>query len=165
VDSFGTYLGAADATFELDVLDRAEFDPPVFHRASGSTTAGLQADMTVTGAYAGRSTYVYEIKIDSASSGAQSTFKWRKYLRGRSDGGGPFGSAALPVSLSPTLLDDGTYVQWAGYLRARRERPLDGHRARGRRVPVAQRRRGLDAAAVDDERRFGGKRLFQRRDE
>ena len=113
VDSFGTYLGAADATFELDVLDRAEFDPPVFHRASGSTTAGLQADMTVTGAYAGRSTYVYEIKIDSASSGAQSTFKWRKYLRGRSDGGGPFGSAALPVSLSPTLLDDGTYVQWA----------------------------------------------------
>ena len=113
VDSFGTYLGDADATFELDVLDRAEFDPPVFHRASASTTAGLQADMTVTGTYAGRSTYVYEAKIVSASAGAQSSFKWRKYLRGRRDGGGPFGSAALPVSLSPTLLDDGTYVQWA----------------------------------------------------
>ena len=113
VDAFGTYLGDADAMFELDVLDRAEFDPPVFHRAVASTTAGLQADMTVTGAYAGRSTYVYEVKIVSASAEAQSTFKWRKYLRGRREGGGPFGSAALPVSLSPTLLDDGTYVQWA----------------------------------------------------
>ena len=114
VDSFGTYTGADDATFELEVLDPTlAFDPPVFHRASASTTAGLQADMTVTGTYAGRSTYVYECKIVTAPANAQSTFKWRKYLRGRSDGGGPFGSAALPVSLSPTLLDDGTYVQWA----------------------------------------------------
>ena len=62
--------------------------PP--HSASASTTAGLQADMTVTGTYAGRSTYVYEAKIVSASAGAQSSFKWRKYLRGRRDGGGPF---------------------------------------------------------------------------
>lgn len=114
VDSFGTFTGLHDSTYTVDVLDRAEYDPPVFHRGSGSTTTGLQQKLTVTGTYTGRSTYVYEVKITSIThTSLISQFQWRKYLRGYGAGGGPFSGTDLPVSLSPILLDDGTYIQWA----------------------------------------------------
>ena len=111
IASYGTFTGVNDATFVVDITHNNDVDPPIFDRATGSTSTGLYAQLTVTGTYAGRSTYVYEVKIVTAVAGV-SRFRWRKYLRGFGDGGGPFSASDKSLSLSPVLLDDGVYVTW-----------------------------------------------------
>lgn len=113
IDSYGTYTGEKDTSYVVEILDDKRHDLPTFHRSSSGSTTGLQSKMDVVGNYTGNSTYVFEVKVVSASTGDLSSFTWRKYLLGYADGGGPFSTFTRKLSLSPVALDDGLSVSWA----------------------------------------------------
>lgn len=87
IDSFGEYTGAADATIDVEIVDQASVEPPIFYPGASSTAAGLATVLGVgaSAAYTGNTTQVYEVYIAS-TSGAVSTYKWRAYLEGHAAG-------------------------------------------------------------------------------
>ena len=114
VDSYGVYAGDYDATYEIEIHEpiSSEVTSPVLERAAGSDTTGLASNLKVSGTYAGKVTYFYEVEIADAS-GTASTFKWRKYLEGASAGAGPFYAARdVTLATQPQELDEGVKVSW-----------------------------------------------------
>jgi hypothetical protein len=129
ITTYGTYTGAEDAVYTVEILGAPSVDPVVMYRPPDSSTTGLAAHMEVTGDYTGNITYQYEIRITNADV-SPTSFRWRKYPMGTKvmpmdaqqgwytrtnyyqlAGGGPW-SLPMQTSLGTTYLDEGMSVNW-----------------------------------------------------
>ena len=131
VDSFGTYTGADDATFELEVLDPTlAFDPPVFHRQREHhrrAAGGHDRHRHVRRPEHRPRVRVQdchragELSVDVQVAQVPARAKRRR---------GPVRLGGAPREPLPDAPGRRHVRAVGGHLRAHRGRPLDGHRAR-----------------------------------
>jgi len=110
IDAYGTYSGFVDEEYTVEIVGATKVEEPILAYGPGSLTTGLAAQLTVSGTYSSKRSYVYEVVVEDVAS-SPNKFKWRRYLPGHRAGGGPY-HAEQDLSLNPVALDYNVSVAW-----------------------------------------------------
>ena len=110
IDAYGTYSGFVDEEYTVEIVGATKVEEPILAYGPGSLTTGLAAQLTVSGTYSSKRSYVYEVVVEDVAS-SPNKFKWRRYLPSHRAGGGPY-HAEQDLSLNPVALDYNVSVAW-----------------------------------------------------